>query len=204
MNEPFNFIYYFFNPHANSMFPAGKNMLDWSWKIFATFALLTGASTGLAFFQNRRSLLNNQRDAKNFRPGQRELFRTRANLILFSILITLSGLQLSAHLAYSRRNIVFHPRFYQIMAQSIVARFPGKHNAELITDLRPDIDPDAYFLKMFQYYLYPIDTNNIRSGNKDLLVILRCYGSPAGQQIPENYVIIYQPHPAVAVAVRMP
>lgn len=203
MNGPCRLLYLLFSPHANFMLSAGKNMLDWSWTVFVVLALITGASTGLASFKYRKSLPNTKSSAKNFLTVLTEILRTRANLILFPILIALSGLQLSAHICYSRQNIAFQPHLYQIMAKSIVTRFPGKHNAELITDLHPSLDPDAYIRKMFQYYLYPIDTKNIRSGNQDLLVILRHDGNP-DEQVPENYVIIYQPHPAIAVAARKP
>lgn len=121
------------------------------------------------------------------------------NMVTFSLLITLSLCQAAGNILYLTQYSV-RPLFFQRVAETIKARFPGKQNAELLTDLDPERDPEAYYLQNFQYHLYPVDTKNIRPGTKTMLIILRKTADPA-EWIPQDYTIAYQPYPKMIVAI---
>jgi hypothetical protein len=59
---------------------------------------------------------------------------------------------------------------------------PGKHNAQLITDLDFRNDPHAMFeQRKLAYFFYPIDIRNVRLGDKDVIVVF-------DKKNPEQYV----------------
>lgn len=65
---------------------------------------------------------------------------------------------------------------------------PGKHTAELVTDMDMSRDPGMFSHRALAYFLYPIDIRGIRGEPPDCLVIFR--KQDARSHVPPGYEVV--------------
>ncbi len=135
-------------------------------------------------------------------PSTQAKFKNFTHKALWGILITLIIFQTIAQIRFFTDELDFYHnrrisqrypgRFQELVDFSLFCKsiLPGKHTAQLITDLDFNKDfPGLFTTWVLGYFLYPIDIKNIREGEpKDCLIIFM--KKDPYQNIPVDYKVI--------------